>query len=225
MNDASLHHAIINSFLDRQRPLTVSEIASRFRCDEAKARASLRALADRHGVVLHPKSDEVWIAHPFSAAPTTCVVEMDKRKWWGNCAWCSLGVAKLAGGTATITTTLGALDAQIKIRIKEGKLLDTSYVVHFPIPMSRAWDNVIYTCSIMLLFRHERDVDDWCTTRGIAKGDVRPLEQVWNFAAEWYGRHAEANWTKWTVRQAAEIFARHGLNGPIWEVSTDDKRF
>lgn len=152
--------------------------ASRFRCDEIDARHGLRALADNHGVVLHPESDDIWVAHPFSAAPTTCVVRSGDRKWWGNCAWCSLGLVHLAGGSATIETRLGAIDDHATVRIENGKLLDTDFVVHFSIPMQRAWDNVIYTCSVMLLFRNEAQVDDWCAARGIPKGDVRPIEQV-----------------------------------------------
>ncbi|MBS0584543.1 MAG: alkylmercury lyase family protein [Proteobacteria bacterium] len=225
MNHSSLHEAIISFFLKNQRPPTVREIAAQFRCDETQARTGLRALADYHGVVLHPNSDEIWVAHPFSAAPTTCVVRSGACAWWGNCAWCSLGLAHLAGGTATIETRIGALDDHATIRIENGKLIDTDYVVHFPIPMRKAWDNVIYTCSVMLMFRNESQVEEWCRSRGIARGDVRPIEQVWTFAAEWYARHADADWTKWSVREAAEIFRRHGLTGPIWTLAQDSERF
>lgn len=225
MNDSTLHELIISSFLHRQRPPSIREIASRFGCDDVDVRQGLRALADNHGVVLHPKSDEVWVAHPFSAAPTTCVVKSGARAWWGNCVWCSLGVAHLAGGTATVETRIGAIDDHATIRIERGRLVDTDFVVHFPIPMRHAWDNVIYTCSIMLLFRNEAQVDDWSVARGIPKGDVRPVEQVWSFAAEWYGRHADANWTKWSTREAAAIFDRHGLTGPVWALSAEEARF
>lgn len=225
INESSLHATIISFFLDRQRPPTIREIASLFGCDEAAARRALRGLAKNHGVVLHPNTDEVWVAHPFSAAPTTCVVTSGARKWWGNCAWCSLGVAQLAGATATIETRLGAIDDHARLRIQDGKLIDTDFVVHFPIPMRQAWDNVIYTCSIMLLFRNEAQVDGWCAARGIQKGDVRPVEQAWAFAAEWYGRHAAADWTKWSMQEAAEIFSRHNLTGPIWTLSNETARF
>lgn len=225
MNHSSLHEAIISFFLRKQRPPTVSEVASHFRCDKTEARKGLRALADYHGAVLHPNSDEIWVAHPFSAAPTTCVVRSGSRAWWGNCAWCSLGLAHLAGGTATIETRIGAIDDYATIRIESGKLIDTDFVVHFPIPMRKAWDNVIYTCSIMLMFRNESQVDDWCASRGIPKGDVRPIEQIWTFATEWYARHADADWTKWSVREAAEMFRCHGLTGPIWTLSDESERF
>ncbi len=225
MNNSTLHEAIISFFLNHQRPPTISEVASHFRCDETEVRKGLNALADYHGVVLHPNSDEIWVAHPFSSAPTTCVVRSGSRTWWGNCAWCSLGLAHLAGGTATIETRIGALDDHVTIRIENGKLIDTDLVVHFPIPMRKAWDNVTYTCSIMLMFRNESQVDDWCASRGIPKGDVRPIEQIWTFATEWYAHHADADWNKWSVREAAEMFKRHDLTGPIWALADELERF
>ncbi|KAF4949267.1 hypothetical protein FGADI_9038 [Fusarium gaditjirri] len=225
MDNSSLHEAIISSFLTAQRAPTVSEIATRFQCDEATARQGLQTLADYHGAVLHPNSDEVWVAHPFSAAPTTCIVSAGERKWWGNCAWCSLGVMHLVGRTATLTTRLGAIGDEVTIRIEDGKLLDKDFVIHFPIPMRNAWDNVIYTCSVQLLFRDETEVDEWCLTRGVPKGDVRPIEQIWDFAAEWYGRHADKNWTKWSLHEAVEIFRRHNLTGSIWAIESKADRF
>ncbi|KAI8871456.1 putative transmembrane protein [Ramicandelaber brevisporus] len=225
MNNSSLHETIVSFFIKNQRPPTVKEIATHFQCNEAEARSGLRDLAEYHGVVLHPNSDEIWVAHPFSAAPTTCVVKSGACTWWGNCAWCSLGLAHLAGGTATIETRIGGVGDHATIRIENGKLMDTDYVVHFPIPMRKAWDNVIYTCSIMLIFRDEAQVDEWCESRGIPKGDVRPIEQIWTFATEWYGRHADVDWKKWSVREAAEMFQRHGLTGPIWTLTEESERF
>ena len=225
MNDAILHEAIISHFLKHQRPPLIREIAKQFNCEETKARAALKLLAQNHGVVLHPQSDEVWIAHPFSASPTTCVVKSGEQKWWGNCAWCSLGLAHLAGGSATIETRLGAIDEPVVLRIENGKLLDNDFVVHFPIPMKNAWDNVIYTCSVQLLFQDEKQVEHWCATRGIQKGDVRPIDQVWNFATEWYSKHADVDWNKWTIREAMDIFSRHHLTGPIWTLSDGTGKF
>lgn len=225
MNNTSLHGFIIASFLNKQRPPNISEIAAHFRCDEATARHGLRALADYHGAVLHPKSDEVWVSHPFSAAPTTYVVSAGDRKWWGNCAWCSLGVMKLVGGSSSFTTRTGAIGQEVTVRIRNGELLDTDFVIHFPVPMTKAWSNVIYTCSVQLLFRDEAEVDEWCATRGIPKGDVRPIKQIWDFACEWYGRHADVDWTKWTVSEAIDIFERHGLTGPTWSIGDTADRF
>ncbi|RSL74578.1 hypothetical protein CEP53_000209 [Fusarium sp. AF-6] len=225
MDHSSLHEAIISSFLTRQCPPTVSQIATRFQCSKSSARQGLQALGEYHGVVLHPHSDEVWVAHPFSAVPTTCIVSSGERKWWGNCAWRSLGVMHLAGGTATLKTRLGAIGDEVTLTVQDGKLLDKDYVIQFPVPMRNAWDNVIYTCSVQLLFRDEAEVDEWCSTLGIPKGDVRPVEQIWDFATEWYGRHADTDWTRWSLDDAVEIFRRHNLTGSTWTIGGDTGRF
>lgn len=225
MNNSSLHEAIISSFLHRQRAPRIDELALTFSSRVEDVRISLRTLAEYHGVVLHPKTDEVWVAHPFSSAPTTCVVHAAGKKWWGNCAWCSLGVARLAGGDVDIETRIGGIDEMVTIQIRDGAVVDRGLVVHFPIPMQNAWDNVIYTCSVMLFFRNAAQVEAWCAERGIPVGDIRPVEQIWAFASEWYSRHADPDWVKWSVQEAAEMFKRHGLGGPVWALPQEIGRF
>ena len=206
MNHSHLHYTIINYLLDRGFPPSIAELAAHFGKPIDAVRAALRALEEYHGVVLHPKSGEVWVIHPFSAAPTPFWVESARGRWWGNCAWCSLGIAGLVGGDVSITATLGGESERAVVRIENGKVVDPGLVVHFPIPMARAWDNVAYTCSTMLLFRSEAAVADWCARHRIPKGDVRPIQTVWEFARVWYGRHLDRDWTKWTAAEAAELF-------------------
>lgn len=225
LNNSTLHHIIIDTILSRGWAPSADELAKTFKVARPRIGEALHALAEYHGVVLHPGSDEIWVAHPFSTAPTNFVVRAGAREWWANCAWCSLGAVELAGGTATITTSLGAVGRQATIRLEAGRLLDRDYVVHFPIRMVNAWNNVLFTCSMMLLFEDEAAVDAWCARRGKITGDVRPIEQVWGFAREWYGRHRDLTWVKWTQEEAAVMFARHGLTGPIWELPTAGDRF
>jgi hypothetical protein len=54
-------------------------------------------------------------------------------------------------------------------------------------------------------------------------GDVRPIAQVWDLARDWYGRHLDASWKKWSAEEA--IFRRHALDGPIWEMPLSQDRF
>lgn len=225
LNKSTLHHVIIDTILSRGSVPSADELAERFGVTRYRIGEALHDLAEYHGVVLHPGSDEIWVAHPFSAAPTSFLVRAGAREWWGNCAWCSLGVVELAGGTATITTALGAVGRQVIVRIEAGRILDRDYVVHFPVKMMNAWNNVVFTCSMMLLFEDEAAVEIWCAKHGKTKGDVRPVEQIWGFAREWYGRHREPDWVKWTQEEAAAMFARHGLTGPIWELSVGSGRF
>ena len=225
LTNSNLHHQILSTIVARGHAPTVDELVQWSGCDRDEVAVALAVLAEYHGVVLHPNSGEIWIAHPFSLAPTGFTITVAGNHWWGTCAWCSLGAVELLGGTATIATRLAWSGEPVTLRVDHGELLDTDYVVHFPVPMARAWDNVVYTCSMMLLFRDNDAVGAWCDRFGKQPGDVRPVEQIWQFAREWYGRHLDTDWRKWTVGEAAAMFAKHGLDGPVWTLQSQDARF
>ncbi|MBF5060181.1 hypothetical protein NEPTK9_001712 [Candidatus Neptunochlamydia vexilliferae] len=70
-----------------------------------------------------------------------------------------MGAAALIDEDVTIKATLGGEGKQVTLTIKDGELQNKDLYVHFPIPMTQAWDNVTYTCSTMLLFSSEEGVD------------------------------------------------------------------
>ena len=223
---AELHFAVISHFVDHGCSPTIAQLAALFGRPASDVSAALAALEEYHGVVRHPVSGEIWAMHPFSSAPTGFYVQSARGgAWWGNCAWCALGIAALVGDDVTITTTLGAESEQRVIRIVSGEVVSEDLVVHFPIPMTRAWDNVTYTCSVMLAFASDAAVDSWCTRHAVPRGDVRSLRTVWEFARVWYGRHLDRQWSKWTTAEARAIFERFGLTGPIWALPGGDDRF
>ena len=225
LTNSTLHYNLVRSVIDKGYAPTQDELAHMFRCPRKRITNRLEELAADHGVVLHPKSHEVWVIHPFSLAPTNFLVKAGNREWWGNCAWCSLGIAALLGKDATIRTTLGANSHQVTIRIRNGEVQPADLYVHFPIPMKNAWDNVIYTCSTMLVFENERQVSDWCAKHRIGKGDVQPITKVWEFSKVWYGNHLNPNWRKWTMKEVNTIFGKFNLKGPIWETPELAGRF
>lgn len=220
-----LHHHILRYLIDQGYAPSIETLAALLDQPVAAVRAALRALAEYHGVVLHPNSDRIWVIHPFSTAPTPFVLRAADGLWWGNCAWCSLGAAALLQRDLTISTTLGAEGEPVRLRVHNGQLLDQDYVVHFPVPMRHAWDNVIYTCSTMLLFRNRAEVERWSTRHQIPMGDVQPIQTVWDFAQVWYGQHLKPDWTKWSNQQAQQIFQRFGFDHEIWQIPASTSRF
>ena len=91
--------------------------------------------------------------------------------------------------------------------------------------MKNAWDNVIYTCSVILVFEAEDQIDKWCRRHHITKGGVQPLSKIWEFAKVWYGGHLNFNWKKWTTEEAQRIFDKFDLTGAIWDIPVSDSRF
>jgi alkylmercury lyase-like protein len=220
-----LHYELIRSVVETCRLPSREALQAALNCSSLELASTFEELAELHGLVLHPANREVWVIHPFSLAPTTFLVECGNRKWWGNCAWCSLGIAVLVGRRCVITSTLGAEGEQVRLAVENGRVDRNDLVVHFPIPMTQAWDNVIYTCSTMLLFNDEHQVDGWSARHGIARGDVQPVANVLELSKRWYGEYLSPDWTKKSVDDARALFVELGFTHPIWHLPSEDGRF
>ena len=216
---SNLHYQIIKGIIDHGFAPSTNDLAEILKSNPEEIIQKLYDLQAYHGVVLHPNEPRIWVIHPFSLAPTNFYVQSKKGSWWGNCAWCSLGVAALLNEDVKITTTLGAETKQIEITIVNGEIQEKNYFIHFPIPMKNAWNNVIYTCSNMLIFEHEEQINSWSKRHNIPKGDVQPIEKIWRFSKKWYGNHLNPNWTKWTIEDAKQIFHEFELSGEIWSLA------
>jgi hypothetical protein len=225
ITNGRLHHAILRYVIDNGFEPDAATLAEQLQSSKKEVVQGLYALQDYHGVVLHPTEPKVWVIHPFSLAPTNFLVRSNKGQWWGNCAWCSLGVAALLNEDVTITTRIAAYDKQVVISIKNGAIQERNLFIHFPIPMKKAWDNVIYTCSNMLVFENEDQIDEWVKRHNIPKGDVQPIENIWAFSKEWYGNHLNTEWTKWTMQEAKTMFTKYNLTGETWQLEPSAERF
>ncbi|HMS68451.1 MAG TPA: alkylmercury lyase family protein [Saprospiraceae bacterium] len=225
ISNSSLHYQILKGIIEVGYAPTITELSIIFNSDSYEIIKALNDLQDYHGVVLHPNEPKIWVIHPFSLAPTNFYVETQNGQWWGNCAWCSLGIAVILKEDVKITTNIGAETKQVEINIVDGEIVENNYFIHFPIPMKNAWDNVIYTCSNMLIFENEQQIKAWSKKHNIPEGDIQPIEKIWAFSKKWYGNHLNPEWTKWTVEDAKRIFKEYNLVGNIWNLGDSKDRF
>ena len=77
----------------------------------------------------------------------------------------------------------------------------------------------------MLMFRTGEEVREWCERRGIAMGDVQPIQKVLELARAWYGDYLSPDWRKRSVDEARALFEGFGLRGPTWELPSSSGRF
>jgi hypothetical protein len=197
---------------------TTIELSNLLKVDENDIKAGLKQLADNHAIVLHPNSFDIWVAHPFALFPTLFWVESGSRKWWGNCSWCSLGIASLTKSDTKIFTKLCGEKEPLRIDVIDGKVVQKDLLVHFPIPAKRIWNNVIYTCANMLTFESEGQINDWCKNHNVARGEVLTLDKVWEFSKLWYGNYLDDTWTRKTPEYAESIFKKAGLTTDFWKL-------
>lgn len=225
ITNSNLHFTIIKEIINNGFAPSVDSLAEILQTHKEDIVKGLFDLQEYHGVVLHPNEPKIWVIHPFSLAPTNFYVKSKQGEWWGNCAWCSLGIAALLKEDVQIITTIGAETKQIAINIIDGQIQEKQYYVHFPIAMKKAWDNVIYTCSNMLLFENEGQIEAWSRKHNIPKGDIQAIENIWNFSKKWYGNHLNTDWKKWTIEEAKHMFSEFELNSEIWQLDDSTERF
>jgi hypothetical protein len=193
--------------------------------DRGEIEGALRRLHDAHGLVLQPSSFEIWLAHPFSAAPSGVWVAAADRGWWSPCMWCAAGVVALAAPSATIHTRYAGEHEPAALAVRGGLGIDADVLVHFPIPPRDAWSNVAYWCSLVLPFRDAAQVDDWCRRHGFARGALVPWPQVLELGRVWYARHLDADFRKWSLAEAQAIFAQVGLCDSFWQLPEREGSF
>lgn len=195
---------------------SVGHLAQLLNLDKKEIQNGLTSLADNHAIVLHPNSFDIWVAHPFALFPTLFWVKTSARQWWGNCPWCSFGIASLTKSDTEIFTKLKGQQESFKIEIRNNEVIQKDYVVHFPIPACKFWDNVVYTCSMMLIFENETEIDEWCQQHHKPKGEVLPIEQVWSLAQIWYGNYLDKDFKCKTKEIAENMFRQVGLTSDFW---------
>lgn len=222
---AVVHHAFVEPLLRTGKAPKRTEVAAAFNISVAVLDAALAALEATHGAVLDPHSGEPWVLHPFSLTPTGTWVEQGGLGWWAPCPWCAFGIAGLVGGNATIHTWLGGERESVAIHVVGGRVVEDDLWIHFAVPPRDAWNNVHRFCATVLPFREQADVTEWCARHGIEHGATVPAAQIWELGREWYARHADPDWHKWTGAQAAAIFEHVGLTGPFWRFERSDQPF
>lgn len=220
-----VHWAFVDPLRRTGRAATRAEVADRLHVGLDAVDGALAELTATHGAVLHPHTGEPWVLHPFSTSPTAVWVDRGDIGWWAPCAWCAFGVAHLAGGDVAIHLRLGGESETITIHVVDGEVVEEDLWVHFSVPPRDAWDNVHHFCATVLPFRDRDEVAAWSARHGLAHGEAVPVRQANALGREWYARHADENWRKWTGSEAAEIFARVGLVGPFWALPVGDEAF
>jgi hypothetical protein len=221
-----LHYVLLNAIVAHGHAPSLAVLANALDVTPAAIEAALVELAETHGLVLHPHNKDVWVIHPFSLSPTNVFVEARSRGWWAPCMWCALGIAALVPEDVVIHARAGGESEPLTISVSDGKLGgDDALLIHFPLALQKAWDNVIHFCASVQPFRSETEIDGWCARHGYHKGAIVPLAQLDALARRWYGSHLSLDWKKWSTAQAKAIFSSVGWTGAHWSLDESETRF
>ena len=216
--DCRVRSVINHAIIDQGFAPGTAEVAEQLAVPETEVVAAYHHLAAEHGLVLHPQSTRIWVAHPFALSSTTFWVTDGHRGWWGNCGWCALGIAAMLDqADVTIHGVWGGEDVPFTLHVQHGELIERDWYLNFCVPAAHLWDNVIYTCAMQLLFPSEAAIHAWRNRHGITSSEALTGEQAWGLAKAWYGHYLDVPWRKLPPDEAQALFTSLGMTGPFWQ--------
>ena len=119
--------------------------AQAFDISPEEARLAYHRLHIAHALFLRPNSDNIMMAHPLSALETDYQVVVDGVTFYANCAWDSLGIPAMLAKDAQISLRHPITGEIVHYAIKEGELESEGGYVHFLLPFSQWYDDLIHT--------------------------------------------------------------------------------
>lgn len=148
MDDLELRKIVYRRFVETGTAPTHRELTT-IVGDGAHLDRMLERLHDNHMLVLDRRPEragEIRMALPFSAEATDFRVTTAGGAWWANCAWDSLAVvAALHAPNASISSHWSDTGEALTIDIVDGEIVDPKGYVHFVLPASQWWDDIVFT--------------------------------------------------------------------------------
>ena len=142
-----IRHYVYTHFADTTYAPSVADTAAHFNISIEEAGAYYKELHNRHAFFLDIETLTVRMANPFSGIPTDFKVHANGKTYFANCAWDMLGIPAALHSNAVIEASCTESNENVEIQIQNGNLRFTNYDlrIHFPLPFSRWYDDLVFT--------------------------------------------------------------------------------
>ena len=140
-----VRHFVYTHFADTTRPPSVGETAAHFDISAEEASGLYNKLHDRHTMLLDSETMTIRIANPFSGIPTDFKVHANSKTYFANCAWDMLGIPTVLHCDAVIDAVFAESNEAVKLEVHNGQITNNQLLIHFPLPFSRWYDDLVFT--------------------------------------------------------------------------------
>ena len=143
--DIELRNATYQLFVEFGRAPRPDEVAEVLRLTADDVHAGWRRLHDAHALVLDSALNEIRMANPFSAVPTSYRVLAHDRWWYANCAWDAFGVCAALHEDGKIEASCADCGESLTVHVTNAQPDDPSLVFHCLVPAARWWEDILFT--------------------------------------------------------------------------------
>lgn len=142
--DCDTRRIVYDTTLQRGTPPSMVEVALALAAPPDDVRASFQRLAAGRVLVLQGETGEILMAPPFSAVPTSFLVEVGNLSAFGSCIWDALGIAAMLRRDALIRTSCGDCGAAMALRVVGDRVVGEG-ILHFAVPARDWWEDIVFT--------------------------------------------------------------------------------
>ena len=140
-----IRHFVYGHFVDTTHPPSVDQAAAHFNISVEEAGEYYKELNDHHAFFLEPETLSVQMAWPFSAVPTNFKVHINGKTYYANCAWDMLGIPAVLHTDAVIEAVCTESNETVQLEVKDGTITNSQLLIHFPLPFTRWYDDLVFT--------------------------------------------------------------------------------
>lgn len=146
LNDSQVEvrNAIIKFLLDSEKMPSAQDLVEELSKPKQLVVEMLGQLHNEHALFLD-KDGSIRMLWPFSGVPTAFTVTANNRNYWANCAWDALGIPAALHTDAVIHGSFAFPEEPVTIYVQKDTVTPDDYLVHFPLPIGRWYDDLIYT--------------------------------------------------------------------------------
>ncbi|HCR71438.1 MAG TPA: hypothetical protein DIW23_08355 [Anaerolineae bacterium] len=140
-----VRHFVYQNFAETTHPPSVEETAKHFDITNEETKDLYLELHNRHAFFLDLETLNIRMANPFSGIPTDFKVTANGKTYFANCAWDMLGIPAALHTDAVIEAKFTESNEEVKLEVKNGQITNNQLLVHFPLPFSRWYDDLVFT--------------------------------------------------------------------------------
>lgn len=123
-----------------------SEVALAVGKSVEEVEAAFEDLTQKRLLVLEPGSrGNIRMAPPFSGIETPFRVVVQNQTYFANCVWDALGVPAALQQDGEVFTADAQTGVAMSVAVRDGRPVPEPCAIHFAVPASQWWDDIIYT--------------------------------------------------------------------------------
>lgn len=124
---------------------TVDRVARLMAAPADRVRDAYQRLYKKRSLVIAEDGETIIMAPPFSGVETQHRVLIGETTYFANCSWDALGVLAALQREGEVFSRCEQSLAPLHLKVARDGPDSASCVVHFAVPASQWWDDIVYT--------------------------------------------------------------------------------